>query len=134
MIRALPSTMSSAVHGFALCCIALGLLLRAIVPAGWMPAGGDGLLIILCTETGPVEAWLDADGRLQEKPADHKQAQNELCDFLSFSSTVLHLAVAGLTARPPALARILPFGLVETDIGRGLAAPPPPSTGPPTHL
>jgi len=50
--------------------IAAALLLRASVPVGWMPvAADDGLRIMLCGGTGPVEL------STQSSAADHQDHQ-----------------------------------------------------------
>lgn len=109
------------------------MLVRVLVPAGWMPAtGSDGLMrISLCAGTGAQTAWIDRDGAIhKEMPAsDHDDPQP--CGFsaLSFSldvAPVFALAVAVALADVTA-----PQSRLTPGIGQGLVAPPPPSTGPP---
>jgi len=47
------------------------LLLRAAVPAGWMPqVDTGGIRVALCSGSGPIELILDADGNYhREAPA-----------------------------------------------------------------
>jgi hypothetical protein len=117
----------------ALGLLTLALLMRLIVPAGWMPTAGNGYAITLCTGAGTVSAWIDADGKLHKgEPAD--TASDHSCAFAGFAGA-LDLPATGALALPilPATAILVarPFAV---DIGRGLAAPPPPQTGPPATL
>ncbi|NIZ12986.1 hypothetical protein [Phaeobacter sp. HF9A] len=47
----------------------VALLFAGTVPAGMMPvsaADGDGMRLVLCTDEGPREVWLAADGTVTE--------------------------------------------------------------------
>lgn len=122
----------------ALLLVACALLLRIAIPAGWMPAtGADGLIrITLCTGQGQMEAWVDGEGQTHDhKPGKSEPKTDHPCVFAGLIAPALG-AIAVDTPLPftrvgdiaPAFAR----GTVA--IGRGLAAPPPPPTGPPVHL
>lgn len=113
--------------------VALALAVRLAIPAGWMPiAEGDGTMrVTICSGMGAVPAWIDRSGRLHEEDPSGKAGADQPCAFAG-------LAMAGdLPALPMAVApqlaataeRSVAWGIVT--IGRGLAAPPPPQTGPP---
>jgi len=119
-------------HGKAvLGLLAIALLMRLLVPTGWMPMAGSGYAITLCTGMGAVQAWVDKDGNVHKgKPTDTKSEQP--CAFSGYS-LALDLPPFGGVAILPALPNaVLPVAsLFAVDVGRGLAAPPPPPTGPP---
>lgn len=119
----------------ALALIALALTMRVLIPGGWMPAAaGDGFAITLCTGTGMDTAWVDAEGRVhKEKPAGEAGADQH-CAFAGMGMAMLDGdAPAAIIA--PALAQVvLPGRQLQVAIGQGLAAPPPPATGPPAHI
>ena len=106
--------------------LALALAIRLLVPQGWMPNGAGG--VMMCSGSAPV-AMASAMHGGQEMPAGH--GQDHPCPF----------AALGLAAAPPAaVAPVLPPAAVTATgrsaahaiaVGRGLAAPPPPATGPP---
>ncbi|MGF7148393.1 hypothetical protein FHS96_002021 [Sphingomonas zeicaulis] len=122
----------------ALLLVACALLLRIAIPAGWMPATGvDGLVrITLCTGQGQMEAWVDGDGRIHDrKPGKSEPKTDHPCAFAGLIAPALdaapiepQLRFAHANDTPPAFARDI------VTIGRGLAAPPPPPTGPPANL
>lgn len=125
--------------------IAFALLLKALVPTGWMPAFEDGRITLrLCGGWMPATAinaqghhGMTMDPAASPPTADHdrhgeeQQGSDQPCSF----------AAAGLswTAPGPSPTADLPLPLAAlrvtlspaVSIGRGLAAPPPPSTGPP---
>jgi hypothetical protein len=113
---------------------ACAILVRALVPAGWMPSVGadGGVVISLCTGAGAVDMVLAADGTVHEKaPVKHDGANDHPCAFAG-------LAQAFAAADPVVLPIALPAPVIDPPlmpasvaVGRGLAAPPPPQTGPP---
>lgn len=113
--------------------VVLALLLRVLVPAGWMPAATDsGYAITLCSGMGAVSAWVDAEGKLhKEKPS--KAKTDHPCVFSGFGAAIDLPAFNAGPMLPSLLAGTLLAPLsITVAIGRGLAAPPPPPTGPPT--
>jgi hypothetical protein len=106
---------------------------RLLVPFGFMPhADEGGYRITLCTGEGMVSAWVDADGKLHPGKKDPSQRGDQKCAFS---------ALAGAPAMPeqPATEPVAvePEAIAfaeqrQVAVGRGLAAPPPPSTGPPS--
>ena len=112
----------------------LAFTVRLLVPFGFMPhADEGGYRITLCTGEGMVSAWVDADGKLHQGEKDPSQRGDQKCAFS---------ALAGAPAMPDhAVVDFVPAGAEpisfaeqgQVAVGRGLAAPPPPSTGPPFH-
>lgn len=111
------------------------LLARSVAPEGWMPVvnAAGGIEIAVCNGTGPDDRMvLSPDGKLHHKAPGKSQPGDHACAFSG-------LGVAD--APPPALAldtpAIAPHAMPELQRlylspGRGLAAPPPPATGPPS--
>lgn len=122
-----------AFRALRLLCLALLLASRLAIPAGWMPVRTDqGVAIMLCSGDGPVSAWIDAQGKVHK--GEKKQNDGSAKDPCPYGAlhAALRLAESPRLAGPPpaAAAAILP-GPQQVAIGRGLAAPPPPATGPP---
>jgi len=124
---------------FGVLLAALSLLVRLIVPAGFMPmanAGGAPTLVI-CTGQGPMVMPMPAAMQMagmadHQAPADHDgDMANHGC-FLAAVGGAVDIAV-------PVAPLPLPFVVavaqtIQTFVARpglGLAAPPPPKTGPP---
>lgn len=123
----------------ALLLVACALLLRLLVPSGWMPvANGAGLSLNWCNESGigrdvPAEAHALLAKALGDKPdPTRKTSGDQPC---AFAAAAQPMAAAGqpLLAAPPAAPEPVRPAALATIPGRGLAAPPPLSTGPP-HL
>lgn len=128
-IRALPRHLP-----FAL--LALALLVRVIVPAGWMPsASADGLFrITICNGMGAQTAYVDRDGKLHKEVPGGSHHDPQPCGFGALAQALDAPAVAVL-AWPPAVVGIVAHAAHDAvTIGHGLAAPPPPSTGPPSLI
>ena len=127
----------------ALLCI---LLARAAVPAGWMPteSASGGIVLAPCSGMGvarlpAAQAMPAMDMPGMAAHASHDTDDNERhpdpagdhpCSGAGVSVAldvpVLDLPAAhAITPRAPLATRLTPA------IGRGLAAPPPPATGPP---
>lgn len=115
------------------------LFLRVLIPAGFMigPATAGGPPgIVICTGQGAMT--LAPDGSLHSEhenaPAAPNSASHDACAFAGAGAPVL--TTAALTALEPvpvALDLATPAQLSHQRPGLGLAAPPPPTTGPP-HL
>jgi hypothetical protein len=120
----------------ALLLVGCALFFRVLVPAGWMPeANGTGLSLNWCGESGigreaPAEARALLAKALGDKPAKPEARDSKPCAFaaaaqlLAFADRpqLILPRIRPEPARPPAPAAFP---------GRGLAAPPPLSTGPP---
>jgi hypothetical protein len=115
---------------------ACALLLRVAIPQGWMPvADAGGWRLTVCDGMGPAAAMAAMPGMThnahdRHAPPPHDQGDHP-CTFAGLA------LVAALPDLPPALARPAVRAVetltapVRIAIGRGLAAPPPPATGPP---
>ena len=118
-------------QGLFLWLAALALAVRVLVPAGYMPAQGKGLEITLCTGDGMVAAWVDDQGTVHKGEKAPASKSDHPCAFSAIGS----LAEAGGPADAadlPAIGRhIVQPRQASAFIGQGLAAPPPPPTGPP---
>lgn len=115
--------------------LALALFSRILVPAGWMPAmQGQGYAITLCTGAGALSAWVDDAGNVHKgKPVSDRQGDHP-CAFAGIAAAAA-IPAAGAAAPVIALTAMrLPRAVMESAVGRGLAAPPPPPTGPPATL
>jgi hypothetical protein len=118
----------------------MALLVRAIVPAGYMlaeaeTASGRYLTLELCDEHGGKPKLVDLDtGEIIDAPEDGKSgAPQSPCVCGAFAS--MAPPVSG--AEPVVFTTAGEVGFVEVrDLapGRGIAAPPPPSTGPPSII
>ena len=108
--------------------LVVALIVRSAAPAGWMPvvSASGGIEITVCNGDAPLV--LAKDGSL------HKQVPKGEAHDCAFAG----MGVA--SAPPPQVAIDLPIRTANTapiverlaiTPGRGLAAPPPPATGPP---
>jgi hypothetical protein len=116
--------------------IALTLAVRMIVPTGWMPSVVAGkATITLCTGTGMVDAWVDADGKIHKENPAKKGAGDQPCAFaaLGVAAKASTFDVASL-ALPLTSQPLHNNRATSVAIGLGLAAPPPPSTAPPALI
>jgi hypothetical protein len=113
----------------------LSLALQLMFPAGFMAAAAGqathGLPLVICTGQGQIVADWDSvsGGESHEKHAPAKSMA--ACPFAGH-------AVADTAAEPPIVAAPATYAQLAAaplpgavSIGLGLAAPPPPSQGPP---
>lgn len=111
------------------------LLARSVAPEGWMPVvnAAGGIEITVCNGTGPDDAMVLApDGKLHHKAPGKGQPGDHACAFSGLGiadATPTLIALAAPIASPDAAPAL---GPIESAPGRGLAAPPPPATGPPS--
>lgn len=123
----------------------LALLVRAVVPAGYMLAEADTgsgryLTLELCDAHGGQPMLVDLDtGKIIKAPAktgNHDksgQTQPQCLLCASFSTVAAPLPTVDVVHH----ARVIDFDYsIVRDLqpGRGIAAPPPPSTGPPPQI
>lgn len=116
----------------------LALAVRFAIPAGTMlekPAeDGDLPTLVVCTSAGMITVKADGYG-IPAKPDPAKHQDNgksgEPCVFAAVAANVPPPAPAVLDVPAP-VATPAPFrAAVQQRPGEGLAAPPPPATGPP---
>jgi len=111
-------------------CLAMILAFRALVPAGWMPSEAKGQWITICSGAGVSVAWLDANGKLHKENAPAK-ASDSPCTFATLGFALDVPPFIGELPHYADLPSIAPIRPVLVAVGQGLAAPPPPKTGPP---
>ncbi|WP_374572956.1 hypothetical protein [Phenylobacterium sp.] len=116
----------------------LAVAVRVLVPAGYMPGRAGEAAIVLCTGQGLQTVYLEKDAKGGPvAPADSHSGKGDThhpCAFASaahiFSPHDLAPVVPSVwTADAPDLR--VPAVVAP---GRGLAAPPPPATGPPLSI
>jgi len=102
------------------------LLARAVIPAGWMVAPASaGVPIVICTGDGMVT------GAMPGKNDGQPRTNSEPCAFAGLGLAALPAPLVAAVAAPLAVAIAILAPAVVLVPGRGLAAPPPPATGPP---
>jgi hypothetical protein len=110
----------------------LALLVKVAVPTGFMvaaPGSGSGFPLVICTGHGEITKTT-SDG----KGGENKSKSDAPCAFAGHAAPPTPAVGPEITAASFAHAvapTVIRFDLVP---GRGLAAPPPPSQGPPTLL
>jgi hypothetical protein len=111
------------------------LLFRVAIPTGWMPqANAAGVSLGWCdgiSHAVPAEAKAlldEALSTLKHKPV--KPAPEQPCAFAA-AAQALDAPPLILVSIPRAAPQPLPYPALRSIPGRGLAAPPPLSTGPP---
>lgn len=122
----------------------LALLVRVLVPAGYMVAEagtpeGRYLVVQMCDAHGGPAQVIDLDtGKVVEKSKQPGKPEGQ-----GESSSCVFAMAAPMASPPPILAEPVVFGkTVDADPlskpavapGRGIAAPPPPATGPPSLI
>ncbi|WP_332308778.1 DUF2946 family protein [Sphingobium sp. TCM1] len=113
----------------------LALAIKIIVPPGFMATtdASGGTRIVMCTGYGAVTKILTIDGHVKDLPAeDGRPKHDSVCPY-SGHAAASTLAQAYPVEWPPAgvdTDKHTPAALGLTP-GRGMAAPPPPSRGPP---
>jgi hypothetical protein len=120
-------------RGVCLTLVALALMLKVLVPPGFMFADqGAPLSLVICTGHGPMKV---AD---PTHPAHHGPASNKSDAPCSGAGNVSPTAPPAITAvlEPYAVVAPVVSGTNGVDLvpGRGLAAPPPPSQASPLAL
>ncbi|MBC2776638.1 hypothetical protein [Parasphingopyxis marina] len=114
--------------------VAMALLSKIAVPAGWMPVNDDGVTrITLCTGYGIADAWIDENGNLhRENPQEGGHDRGDQpCSFAAAATPFDGGPATPELAAPVADGFPDPLDRSTLIPGRGLAAPPPPATGPP---
>lgn len=111
------------------------ILLKIVLAPGTMlaatPAGG--LMVTLCTSDGLASGWISADGKLHRDAPGKAHHEDTPCAFSALSAAALDAGLLPPSLVPPARAT-LAHAMLALRPGAGLAAPPPPATGPPLTL
>ncbi|UZK66991.1 hypothetical protein [Sphingomonas sp. M1-B02] len=125
----------------ALLLVACALLFRMALPAGWMPqASASGLTLSWCADSGTggnaalAEAKaLLADATGEQSEPEHQPATDQPCAFAAAAQPLATFAPVPMLVPADASAPALTPTPAAAP-GRGLAAPPPRSTGPPALI
>lgn len=73
------------------------MVLRALLPAGWMPGASAGTPLVVCTMNGLEQIVLGADGKpLKHQPSQDGALHHEMCPF----AAAAHLASPSAPAEP----------------------------------
>lgn len=110
--------------------VLLALFLRILAPSGFMPvAGSHGLVLELCSGAAGKSVVIDVG---KTSPGEKPQSADAPCAFASGLGHDLAATPAAATIEPLVYALAVQHGMALADVAVvGLAAPPPPSQGPP---
>lgn len=111
---------------------ACALLARLAVPEGWMPVqDAHGWRLTICTGMGPLDAMptMTMDHGHKDSAGDH--GKSSVCPFAGLGLALADHYVPPFAFVMPVFASVAQPLHALVSIGRGLAAPPPPQTGPP---
>jgi hypothetical protein len=92
------------------------MVLRALLPDGWMPASSAsaGTLLTICTMDGSVQMALGDDGQPhKQQPANHNSGSHEVCPFAAAQHFAAPISLASLTA--PSIAAPILYGNTATE-------------------
>lgn len=124
---------SHGIRGLVALMLFCALLIRALLPAGFMPVRDRlGITVAICSGQGEVTQFVPIERK--DGAPDPRRAASDVCAFAAALG-------GGLVAPPlPALAEPAPAafaalapGMLADFTVRRLAAPPPPALGPPAH-
>ncbi len=131
-------------RGLAVMLVACALMVRMLVPSGFMIApSADGMpTIIVCPGQGPMAPMAPmapmttsamAGHDMHHKGGDqHDRSADHPCCFAPAAAAIDLAAAVHPVAPAPVAAFTPPLFHAFARPGLGLAAPPPPKTGPPT--
>jgi len=113
----------------------VAMLLRALLPMGWMPnpTGSSGAALVLCTMDGSVHLLPGADRQpLKQQPDQNNDRNQTACPF----AAAPHLATPTIAAAlaPPALAQSVAAGSVHVRLADSAAGYTPHSPRAPPSL
>lgn len=137
--------LSTGHHRLFIALVVMALAVRALVPTGWMVApGADGIpRLALCSGTGVVAlkaataaeaAMAKAMPGMHHGDGGHDGAPSHPDHPCAFSGAALASALPLVdlpTPLAPLAAPVPRLRTLSVAVERGLAAPPPPQTGPP---
>jgi hypothetical protein len=116
----------------ALFVILCALAVRMTIPAGWMPSAERSFAVTVCAGVNMSTVWVDTKGKIHTTdPAKHNATGHEPCAFAGMAMAADTPSSAAASPMSPDGRDRLVMATVPATIGKGLAAPPPPSTGPP---
>ncbi len=138
-----PTHIINALYNCTRVFLFVALVLRFLIPQGFMiddKINNDGhIRIVLCKAQGSEFTTLDLSGKTLQSDNNKQSKKNnqnqnmENCNFVGFNAA-LDLQIADFEFDTPFFTRSTDItDKINVYIGNGLAAPPPPSTGPPTN-
>jgi hypothetical protein len=129
---------SESSRGFIAMMALLVLCIQVITPSGFMPMRTErGVVVTLCTGQGAVNVVVERDHAPGAKHAPGKEGApvQQHCPFAASVQPLVPPIILADLALP---AWQMAFGPIAFALKTGfiarLAAPPPPSSGPPAHL
>ena len=128
--------LTAAQRRLLLALFACALFVRALVPQGWMPTTGvDGRVgLMLCSGTmsdAPMAMAMDERGDVHKQIPAHDPSSDHPCAFSGLGLAHGAPPLLALLMPPAPAFTERPLPAISVAIGHGLAAPPPPQTGPP---
>ena len=96
------------------------MMLRALLPDGWMPSGGGAAaaMLTICTMNGPMRVALGDDGQpLKKQPAKHDGGGHEVCPFAAAQHFAAPIVLAAIPA--PGIAHPFLYGKIASGISSG---------------
>jgi hypothetical protein len=109
----------------------ISFAVRGLVPAGWMPTGERSFEITICAGTDTHKVWLDSKGAMHKQdPAKKELPEQKSCGFASLAMAA-NIGSVEAQIFDRTILSVNDHHDYLVSIGNGLAAPPPPATGPP---
>lgn len=136
------STIEAMTVRFAFALAALAVLLRVLVPQGYMiaapTADRPAPAIVICTGQGMLTLPADSSHGLGHETPDkgpQRDAGDHTCAFAGAAAPLIAADLPGLSAPAEYASEAAALAVARQQRpGLGLAAPPPPTTGPPTII
>jgi hypothetical protein len=124
-------------HRLAIAILALALLMKLVVPAGFMPILSNGQIVVsLCSGTGPTKMVMIVPvlGHKPDGGGEHSGKAEQPCAFAGLSMSLLAAADPILLAA--AILFVLALGMRPLLLLTATAPPylRPPLRGPPAHI
>ena len=116
-------------NGAGVVLAALALIVRLVIPPGYMPSWSDPARLTICTDHGPLD---EAPGPSFPDDNQHGKHADHPCVFGAHAPGLTPVASDAMAVFAPAWRESVAHLPTDLFPGRGLAAPPPPSQGPPT--
>lgn len=109
------------------------VLLRAALPSGWMPvAQDDGIRVLLCSGSGPVEIVVPVKRAAEPSNGDHGAVPNEPCPYGLALAKVMDMPAAAPEVAMPHAGKALDGERLAAARLAILHNLRPPARGPPT--
>lgn len=123
-------------HLLTLALLACSLFLRALVPAGWMPAANAGPLAIEPCPAALPQPTMAMAGHHGAGSSDHDSSHKDHAGGdACFSALLIGFAPTdqpAVLAAPASIREERAAPPVKSNLSTGPPSPPPPATGPPT--